>query len=170
KVGTHFVGIDNYRTMFTSSDTLTAIRNNALWLVGPMIVTAVALVLAVLTERIRWSTAFKVVLFMPMAVSSLSAGVLWRIAYEQDPTRGTVNAAIRSVVDVFHPPGAYPIARARDPSALKSHGGALVTTGTYRPGGTALLGFVGIPPEGIPKDASQAVAPQASGTALTGTV
>src|SRR5439155_27030343 len=35
KVGTHFVGIDNYRTMFTSSDTLTAIRNNALWLVGP---------------------------------------------------------------------------------------------------------------------------------------
>ena len=170
KAGTNFIGIDNYRTMFTSPETLTAIRNNALWLVGPMVVTAVALVLAVLAEKIRWSTAFKVVLFMPMAISALSAGVLWRIAYEQDPARGTVNAAVRSVVDVFHPPGAYPVARPRDVNLLKSQGGALLTTKSYGPGDTALLGFVGIPPDLVPKTAQAAAQPQPAQGALSGTV
>jgi alpha-glucoside transport system permease protein len=170
KAGTNFVGVKNYQRMFSNPGTLTAIRNNTLWLVGPLIVTAVALVLAVLAERIKWSTAFKVVLFMPMAVSALSAGVIWRVVYEQDPTRGTANAAIRSVVDVFRPPGNYPDARPRDDQLLKAQGKALVTTTSFGPGDTVLLGFVGIPPDLVPKDAQTAAPPATAPDAIVGTV
>ena len=65
--------------------------------VVPALVTSIGLVFAVLTERIRWSVAFKTAVFMPMAISLFAAGVIWRIAYEQDPSRGTVNAAISAV-------------------------------------------------------------------------
>lgn len=171
RLGTTFVGLDNYRTMFSRPQTLTAIRNNAIWLVGPAIVTAVGLVLAVLAERIRWSTAFKVVLFMPMAISSLSAGVIWRIVYEEEPSRGVANAAIRTVVDVFRPPGPYPGARPTDERALTAAGGAFVTTRSFRPGQVAELGLVAIAPRLVPEEARAAAAPvSAPSDAIAGVV
>jgi len=54
-----WVGIDNYKTLFTTSTLKTAIKNNAIWVaVVPALVTAIGLVFAVLTERVRWSVAF----------------------------------------------------------------------------------------------------------------
>ena len=104
--GNEFIGIDNYRTLFTTSILLTAIKNNAIWvLVVPAFVTAIGLVFAVLTERVRWSVAFKTAVFMPMAISLFAAGVIWHIMYIQDPTQGTINAAISVVADAIHPPG-----------------------------------------------------------------
>ena len=40
----------------------------------PAFVTAIGLVFAVLLERIRFSVAFKVVVFMPVAISLFAAG------------------------------------------------------------------------------------------------
>ena len=40
--------------------------------------TAIGLIFAVLTERIRWAVAFKIAVFMPMAISLFAAGVIWR--------------------------------------------------------------------------------------------
>ena len=98
KSGDAFVGIDNYQTMFASAATLTAIKNTLIWVVvAPSVVTALGLIFAVLSERIRWSTAFKVVIFMPMAVSFLSAGVTWRLIYEENPNLGLANAAAHGV-------------------------------------------------------------------------
>ncbi len=86
--GDAFVGIDNYQRMFTSSILLTAIKNNAIWvLVVPALVTAIGLVFAVLTERIRWSVAFKTAVFMPMAISLFAAGVIWHIMYSRTRAR-----------------------------------------------------------------------------------
>src|SRR3954470_8815352 len=63
--GSNFVGLDNYQELFSQETLTRAIRNNVLWLaVVPAFVTAVGLVFAVLLERIRWSTAFKTVVFM----------------------------------------------------------------------------------------------------------
>ena len=104
--GDSFVGIDNYKTLFTSDVLLTAIRNNAIWvLVVPALVTAIGLVFAVLTERIRWSVAFKTAVFMPMAISLFAAGVIWHIMYTQDPSQGTINAAVRVVQGRCEPAG-----------------------------------------------------------------
>ncbi|MGH3132909.1 MAG: carbohydrate ABC transporter permease, partial [Gaiellaceae bacterium] len=62
--GDEFIGLDNYDTLFSDDTLLTAIKNNFLWLlVVPALVTAIGLVFAVLLERIRFSTAFKVAVF-----------------------------------------------------------------------------------------------------------
>ena len=77
------------------------------------LVTALGLVFAVLSERIRWGTAFKVIIFMPMAVSFLAAGVTWRLVYEEDPSSGVANAAVRGVPDIVAAAGRT--SRAPDP-------------------------------------------------------
>ncbi|MFD6414664.1 hypothetical protein ACFWF0_36220, partial [Nocardia asteroides] len=68
--GTRFVGGENYTEMFRDPATLKAIRNTAIWVViAPTLLTGLGLILAVLVEKVRWATAFKLLLFMPMAVS-----------------------------------------------------------------------------------------------------
>ena len=74
----------------------------SIWVVGRAdLVTALGLIFAVLTERIRWATAFKLIVFMPMAVSLLAAGVIFRLVYEQDPDKGVANAVLTAVHDTF---------------------------------------------------------------------
>ena len=138
--GSQFVGVDNYQEMFTSDATRTAIKNNLIWVVfAPSIVTALGLIFAVLTERVAWSTAFKVAIFMPMAISFLSAGVTWRLIYEQDPEIGLANATVGAVVDVVRPPGVLPGARpSQDEQELEpTADGAVQLAGSVAPGDTA---------------------------------
>lgn len=171
KTGDSFVGLGNFTEMFTRKATLIAIKNNAIWLVAPFLVTAIGLVFAVLSEKIRWSTAFKVLIFMPMAISALSAGVIWRLVYEQDPKVGAANAAISEVADVFRPPGAYPGARPTDEKVLRPIGKGYETSQTFAPGDTVTLGLVAISPQLIPADAADAAQPApAGGDAIAGTV
>src|SRR3954452_17679599 len=100
--GGDFVGLDNYKELFTSDTLQTAIKNNAIWLaVVPAFVSAIGLIFAVLTERIRWSVAFKIAVFMPMAISLFAAGVIWHLMLVKDPDLGTVNAAVKVVDDTF---------------------------------------------------------------------
>jgi alpha-glucoside transport system permease protein len=166
-----FTGLDNYRDMFTSSRTLTAIRNTAIWVVvAPSVVTAAGLMFAVLSERVRWKTAFKVAVFMPMAISFLAAGVIFRLVYEQDPDRGLANAAISSVADVVREPGLYPGARPRDDSVLRPDGGGFATTSAVAAGEAATLPLVGISPGLVPDDATQAVVPEVPTGAVGGVV
>ena len=113
--GARFVGVDNYEAMFESDRTVRAIRNNLIWVVvAPTLATGIGLVLAVLAERVRWQTAFKVAVFMPMAISFLAAGVIFRIVYEEDPRRGLANAVVTEVADTVRPPGQYARAIASD--------------------------------------------------------
>jgi hypothetical protein len=113
--GKKAVGLDNYTAIFTDHDSLVAVRNTAIWVVvAPTVVVILGLLFAVLTERIRWSTAFKMVVFMPMAVSFLASGVIFRLVYEQDPSMGVANAVVTSVHDTFAGGSRYPGASARE--------------------------------------------------------
>jgi alpha-glucoside transport system permease protein len=171
ETGDRFVGTDNYRTMFASEATRTAIKNTLIWVVfAPSIVTALGLIFAVLSERIRWSTAFKVVIFMPMAVSFLSAGVTWRLIYEEDPQLGLANAAARGVADFVHPSGVIEGARPSDEQLVQPEDAGYISSGTFTPGDTADLGFVAIPPDQIPPEATTAVQATADPNAIAGTV
>jgi alpha-glucoside transport system permease protein len=162
RLGDNFVGLDNYSRMFTSQGTLIAVRNTALWVVlVPALVTALGLVFAVLTERVSFGRAFKVAVFMPMAISFLSAGVIWRVVYEREPERGLANAAIQGTADLFRSPGPYPGARPSDEAALVPDAGGFATAGTVAPGESVALGLIAISPELIPEDAVVASTPQA---------
>ena len=97
--GSRFVGLANYVTMFTSESTRKAMANNAIWVVvAPSLVTVVGLVLAVLTERVRLATAVKTVLFMPMAISFLAAGVTFRMVYDYVSVDGQPVGALKTTL------------------------------------------------------------------------
>ena len=168
--GKAFVGIDNYKTLFTTSVLLTAIKNNAIWvLVVPALVTAIGLIFAVLTERVRWSVAFKTAVFMPMAISLFAAGVIWHIMYIQDPSQGTINAAIRVVTDAVHPPGVLSGATASTDSLAGSPAKGFTLGTPIHPGEVALMGLTAIP-LGDVKGGVQAVDPAPVSGAITGVV
>ncbi|MFI6487922.1 ABC transporter permease subunit [Streptomyces sp. NPDC050564] len=156
--GTRFVGGDNYTEMFRDPATLKAVRNTAIWVVvAPALLTGLGLILAVLVEKVRWATAFKLLLFMPMAVSFLAAGIIFRLAYDEDPDKGVLNAAVVSVHDAFKGTSSYPTARARDGQGLtKGADGSYRTTAATTPGHTVDLGLVGVLPKDLPQGARPA--------------
>jgi alpha-glucoside transport system permease protein len=163
--GTRFVGLSNYATMFQAPETRRAIRNNVVWVVvAPTIVTVLGLIFAVLTERIRLSTAFKTILFMPMAVSFLSAGVTWRLVYDSSPDRGVLNAVIVAVHDAFSPPTPYAGMRPREDTVLTGpDGGPYQTATAVDTGSVVRLPLVGLAPDKVPGDARTAVQPSGDG-------
>src|SRR5665647_3170323 len=160
RAGTSFVGIDNYKALFTTSVLLTAIKNNAIW---------VLVVPAVLTERVRWSVAFKTAVFMPMAISLFAAGVIWHIMYQQDPSQGTINAAVRVVKDAISPPGvlsgATPSTNILQGSPKK---GFTMRQGLHS-GQVAQLGLTGIPASDV-AGGQQAAKPATAQGGISGVV
>jgi alpha-glucoside transport system permease protein len=166
-----FVGIDNYKTLFTSDLLLTAIKNNAIWVaVVPAFVTAVGLIFAVLTERISWAVAFKTAVFMPMAISAFAAGVIWRIMDQQDPNLGAVNAVIASVKDTVSPPGVLSDAKPSSDNLQGTPAGGLTLQNPVEPGQVAKLGLTAIPATDLPDNAEQAVLPEPLQGGITGVV
>jgi alpha-glucoside transport system permease protein len=169
--GDEFVGLDNYETLFSDDTLFTAIKNNFLWLlIVPAFVTAIGLVFAVLLERIRFSVAFKVVVFMPMAISLFAAGVIWRLMYEKDPSQGTVNAAIAVVKDAVSPSGALASGQPSTDDLQPASGGPLVLEQPLQPGDVARLGLTGIRTSDVPSDAVQAIVPEPLAGGITGVV
>jgi alpha-glucoside transport system permease protein len=167
--GTRFVGGENYAEMFRDPATLKAVRNTTIWVVvAPALLTGLGLILAVLVEKVRWATAFKLLLFMPMAVSFLAAGIIFRLAYDEDPDKGVLNAAVVSVHDAFKGTSAYPAARARDGQGLtREADGSYRTSTGVSPGEAVTLGLVGVLPGDLPGGAEPAY-PAAQRTAAPG--
>jgi alpha-glucoside transport system permease protein len=169
--GDNFIGLDNYETLFSDDTLRTAIKNNFLWLlIVPAFVTAIGLVFAVLLERIRFSTAFKVAVFMPMAISLFAAGVIWRFMLEKDPSQGTINAAVAVVKDAVQPPGVLSTARASTEAVAGGPQGGLVLEEPLEPGAVAQIGLTAIRASDVPGDAEQAVVPEALAGGITGVV
>jgi alpha-glucoside transport system permease protein len=166
-----FAGIDNYKTLFTSDNLVTAIKNNAIWVaVVPAAVTALGLIFAVLTERVRWSVAFKTVVFMPMAVSAFAAGVTWRIMYLQEPDRGAINAAVGAVKGTFSPAGVLSGAAPSTDALKQTSGGGLELSQPIGPGDVADLGLTRIRSTEVPETAKQAVEPKPVQGGIAGVV
>jgi alpha-glucoside transport system permease protein len=166
-----FVGIDNYKSLYSDHLLRTAIKNSVIWiLVAPAAVTAIGLVFAVLTERIRWSVAFKTVVFMPMAISLFATGVIWHLMYIKDPSQGAVNAGIGAVKGWFSSPGPLSSAAASTSALTGSPSQGYVLHKPLASGDVAQLGLTAIPPTDLPSSAKQAVVPQGKDGAITGVV
>ena len=105
---TEYVGLDNYGFAVTNPDMVSAFKNNILWLIfftgGTVIL---GLVIAVLTDRVRYETVIKGIIFLPMAISYVAAGVIWKLVYQFQPAgeaqTGTVNAVLTAIIPGFEP-------------------------------------------------------------------
>ncbi|MFD9868777.1 carbohydrate ABC transporter permease [Streptomyces niveus] len=170
--GDAFAGFDNYVEIFTEDTIRTAIKNNLIWvIVAPTVATALGLIFAVLTERVRWGTAFKLIVFMPMAISMLASGIIFRLVYEQAPERGIANAVAVGVHDTFNESAGYPKARPLPVHPLKAGEakGSFVTKTPVTAGTPVLLPLVGVPAGKMPSDAEPAKAAGSGGGEITGT-
>lgn len=169
--GDGFAGIDNYRALFTDDGIRTALKNNVLWVVfAPTVATALGLIFAVLTERVRWGTAFKLVVFMPMAISMLAAGIIFRLVYDQDPDKGVANAVWVGVHDTFAQSSAFPKAHPGRRSPLEpAKGGGFLTAEPVRAGEPVFLPLVGVAPDQMPGGAEKAAPAEPEPGRVTGT-
>src|SRR5690625_2050085 len=78
-----WVGLANYAWVLTDPDSLQGFLNTFLWvLLVPLVSTTVGLVYAVLVDSSRFERLAKSLLFMPMAISFVGAGIIWKFVYE----------------------------------------------------------------------------------------
>lgn len=87
RVGEEFVGLDNYRFVFTDESMLRAIRNTFGWIViVPALGVSIGLAFATLADRLRRGEAVaKSMIFLPMAISFAGASITWRLIYSFRP-------------------------------------------------------------------------------------
>jgi alpha-glucoside transport system permease protein len=84
--GNVFIGLDNYRTIFTDKDQLVVLLNTGVWvLLTPLIATAIGLLYAVLVDKARMESFAKALIFLPMAISFVGASIIWKFVYEYRP-------------------------------------------------------------------------------------
>ena len=102
KTGFEFVGIKNYVWAAKDPEFKRAILNNLGWLlVVPTLSAFFGLVIAYLADKLWWGTIAKSIIFMPMAISFVGAGVIWKFVYDYrgpgDDQIGFLNAVVVSL-------------------------------------------------------------------------
>jgi alpha-glucoside transport system permease protein len=82
----NWVGFENYEWMFTQPEILTVLRNTGIWvIITPILATAIGLIYAILIDKAKGEALAKVFVFMPMAISFVGAGIIWKFVYAYRP-------------------------------------------------------------------------------------
>jgi alpha-glucoside transport system permease protein len=85
---TKWVGLRNYSSLLGSEAFRKTLFNTLLWiLVVPAVTIALGLGIAVLADRLspRGEKLAKTIIFLPMAISAVGAGTVWRFVYAVNP-------------------------------------------------------------------------------------
>ncbi|HEV7849350.1 MAG TPA: sugar ABC transporter permease [Mycetocola sp.] len=78
-----FNGLNNFVWMFTQPAILNTLLNTVIWvLLVPTISTTVGLAYAVFIDKSRGEKIYKALVFMPMAISMVGAGIIWKFVYD----------------------------------------------------------------------------------------
>jgi len=95
-----WVGFDNYYWMTQDPNIKIIMVNTILWImVVPIFTAALALLLAIMLDRIKHESIPKSLLFMPMAISFVGASIIFKFVYEyRDPGEVQIGL-LSSVVD-----------------------------------------------------------------------
>lgn len=97
KSGDNFVGFENYVWVFTNPVGTASVINTLIWaLLAPVISVAIGLAYAVFIDRARGEKVLKVLVFMPVAISFVGAGIIWKFMYDfrQGDQIGLLNAIV----------------------------------------------------------------------------
>jgi alpha-glucoside transport system permease protein len=103
-----FVGLDNYISLFSERLLQEAIRNNLMWIVfGSTLSVVFGLLVAILADRSKFERTSKSLIFLPMAISFVGAGIIWNFMYETRPVGapqiGVLNAITVALGGSPHP-------------------------------------------------------------------
>jgi alpha-glucoside transport system permease protein len=98
RTSTNFIGFSNYAYAFTAPSMQESFRNNLLWMiVGTGLSVAFGLLIAVLADRSSFESIAKALIFLPMAISFVGAGIIWKFVYALSPGQeqiGLLNAIV----------------------------------------------------------------------------
>jgi len=95
-----WIGLDNYREMFTDTDFLTASINTGLWVVGTIsLPVGLGLIIALATHSMRSGTWLRLPFLIPYAVSGVAVGVVWNFFL-------STGGALGQALQFLHLPGA----------------------------------------------------------------
>lgn len=85
--GNRFVGLDNFQWVFNPNGPgFTVVLNTIVWvLIVPIVSTVFGLAYAMFIDRSRGERFFKILVFMPMAISFVGASIIWRFVYDAKP-------------------------------------------------------------------------------------
>lgn len=97
-----FIGIKNYLYCFSNEIMLNSFRNNTLWVVlfVPLTV-SLGLIIAVLVDRVKYESMVKSIIFMPMAISFVGAGVIWKFVYAYRPASAAQTGILNALRSFF---------------------------------------------------------------------
>jgi alpha-glucoside transport system permease protein len=104
----NFAGLKNFASQFQDFPTggsWIAIRDTIIfWLLAYTIFTLVfGLLLAVLFDRVPYESVVKSLIFMPMAISSVALGVIWKFMYWYQPAGSTQTGTLNWIAtNIFH--------------------------------------------------------------------
>jgi alpha-glucoside transport system permease protein len=103
-----FVGVDNFVWAFTIPEILVVLRNTAIWvLLVPILATGLGLAVAYMTDRMKRAAVVTSLIFMPMAISFVGAGVIWKFVYDYQPNKFKADIGLLSAISEalgFTPP------------------------------------------------------------------
>ena len=87
RTGEEGFSLANSTAMFTQPELLLVLRNTALWVIlVPFLATAIGLIYAILIDRARGEAFAKALIFLPMAISMVGAGIIWKFVYQYKQT------------------------------------------------------------------------------------
>lgn len=96
-----FVGLDNFVWIFTQETGIRTVLNTIVWvLIVPTVSTIFGLAYAVFIDKSRGEKFFKVLVFMPMAISFVGASIIWRFVYDANPA-GTEQIGLLNQIVVW---------------------------------------------------------------------
>ena len=101
-----FVGLSNYKAVFSEPLMLEAFRNNLLWIVfGSTFSVIFGLLIALFADRSKFEKVAKSMIFLPMAISFVGASIIWNFIYEFRPAGQTQIGLLNAITTAF---GAQP--------------------------------------------------------------
>ncbi len=84
--GTEFIGLENFIWIFTQPQGIRVVLNTIVWVViTPVVSTAAGLAYAYFIDKSRGERVFKILVFLPMAISFVGASIIWRFMYTSRP-------------------------------------------------------------------------------------
>ena len=110
-----FIGLENFVWAFTQPAGLLSLRNTVIWVVlVPLLSTSIGLAYAVFIDKSKGERFFKALVFMPMAISFVGAGIIWRFIYEYRAAGSDQIGALNQIVVWL---GGEPVRWLQDPPA-----------------------------------------------------
>lgn len=101
-VNVKFVGLQNYKTVFTTPEYFAAFKNSLYYLAGSFIQLALALFLAtVLCSKIRFANFFKGVLFFPYMINTVAVALIFRRFFQKGDGITNTDGTLNSIIALF---------------------------------------------------------------------